>query len=517
MYITRQNPVEYNIVPISGSTMICEIKTKGTKKMVKIGIDMHIHYKHPIHGHMTDVLTSGIQYIYTSMVECVHTVKIKTPQFQSYTKSCIYISIDYSEDIYEKVFIESLTIEEISQYENRKQALIEECKIRIEKLKDQIETGKFNVVCEGLMVGHSGFAKAMRNVTSGLDELGCNVKAIILDTDSMGFLNTEKGKRILRLSKNSDDILSGPSFWIAMNTPLGMRSHANCYSIAYIMFETEDFPHNFVEHLQDNKLDEIWTPSSFCKDSMEKAGLDNIHIMPLGIDEKLFNPEKVQIDRKNINCPLNLEGKYIFLSVMGYSERKGVSILIKSFVEEFEGDKDVALYLKGGWYGIEKAKKEINDLTCNISDPPTIYLDFTIYSDEILAQIYKMANCFVLPTRGEGYCLPAAEAMSMALPTIVTRWGGQLEFANDNNSYLIDIEGTSPEKRCDWITNDYIGRKFAVPSKYHLKRLMRHVFENQKDARQKGKIARKHMLNNFTWNISCKRITDRLKEIAQTL
>ena len=32
---------------------------------------------------------------------------------------------------------------------------------------------------------------------------------------------------------------------------------------------------------------------------------------------------------------------------------------------------------------------------------------------------------FVLPTRGEGWCLPAVEAMSMALPVIVTNFSGR--------------------------------------------------------------------------------------------
>jgi glycosyltransferase involved in cell wall biosynthesis len=37
-----------------------------------------------------------------------------------------------------------------------------------------------------------------------------------------------------------------------------------------------------------------------------------------------------------------------------------------------------------------------------------------------LASVYKAMDCFVLPTRGEGWGRPIAEAMSMALPVIGT-------------------------------------------------------------------------------------------------
>ena len=48
-------------------------------------------------------------------------------------------------------------------------------------------------------------------------------------------------------------------------------------------------------------------------------------------------------------------------------------------------------------------------------------------------------DAFVLPTRGEGWGLPIAEAMSMALPVIVSDVPGPRAYANDENSYLIPV------------------------------------------------------------------------------
>ena len=41
-----------------------------------------------------------------------------------------------------------------------------------------------------------------------------------------------------------------------------------------------------------------------------------------------------------------------------------------------------------------------------------------------LPRLYKGADAFVLPSRGEGWGRPHIEAMSMGLPTIATNWSG---------------------------------------------------------------------------------------------
>ena len=41
-------------------------------------------------------------------------------------------------------------------------------------------------------------------------------------------------------------------------------------------------------------------------------------------------------------------------------------------------------------------------------------------SREELRWLYASADAFVLPTRGEGWCLPAMEAMAMSLPVILS-------------------------------------------------------------------------------------------------
>ena len=62
-------------------------------------------------------------------------------------------------------------------------------------------------------------------------------------------------------------------------------------------------------------------------------------------------------------------------------------------------------------------------------------------SEGDMVRVYRTANAFVLPTRGEGWGLPAMQAMSMALPTISTKFGGQVDFMTAWNSFLIPLDG----------------------------------------------------------------------------
>lgn len=551
-----REPFEYPITFMPGEVVVCKFKIKGGIAMKlgkKITACLHVHYKtDPLgRGGSTNVVCSNVENMTLDAGDgnsdsCIKIVSLVAPDFKiiNVVKSVMYVTTDsftginFDEVIVTKgTFVGGKTasgdgftggveplVPGLAGPHLGVTGLTGEVK-RLLKEKFDMMGGRIDVVCEGLVLGHSGFAKAMRNVTYGLDRAGggkINVKSVILDADCIGSSKTEIGKRIIALSSNNIGV--DGAFYISMNFPLGVRHHPGYFNIPYIMYETIDFPKVFVNHIKSIGMNEIWTPSSFCRDSMIRAGLDGemIKVMPLGVDTAMFSKEVADGPRHipgNLGGPL--AGKFKFLTVMGYSERKGVSILIRAFNRAFSGkDHDkVALYFKGGWYNAEKAISEMNQMIAGLGIPanerPHIAYDFNIYSDEILASLYKACDCFVLPSRGEGWSLPMCEAMSMELPTIGTRWSGNLEFMTDDNSYLLNIDGFAEEPRCNWVTSYYIGQKFAIPSEDHLVQLFRHIYENQEEAKRKGVLAREHMVKNFDWHVSCNRMKARLEEIAK--
>jgi len=371
---------------------------------------------------------------------------------------------------------------------------------------------KLNVVCEGLMFGYHGFGEAMRNITYELYRKGCNVIAKPHDriTDT-SLLKTQKGLTINRLKNNS---LNGcKTVHIIMTSPLGVINRGNNYRIGYVMFETQETPKVFIHSLMAN-TDELWVPSKFNFDNFRKAGYTKpIFVMPFGVDIDRFNPDKVQ------PFSAELENKFMFLSIMGWSARKGVDILIEAYLREFSKEDNVLLYLKGGYYGIDKAYSEVKQIQDKVgkSNPPDIKIDFKIYPENEFPGLYKSANCFVLPSLGEGWGLNYTEAMSMELPTIGTRATSQIDFMNDENSFLIDVAEYRPEPKCNWICPQYVGGNFAIPSMEHLQKLMRQVYSSPELAKKKGKQARKDMVQKWQWKHAANKYFKRLKELEAIL
>ncbi|MGQ9668878.1 MAG: glycosyltransferase [Desulfosoma sp.] len=126
-------------------------------------------------------------------------------------------------------------------------------------------------------------------------------------------------------------------------------------------------------------------------------------------------------------------------------------------------------------------------------------------------------NSFVLPSRGEGIGLPYMEAMATELPVTAPRWGGQLDFMNDDNSFLIDVEALLPvhgllTAESSYYTSD---QHLAEPSVSHTAELMRWVFDHRSEAQKRGKIARQRPITHWSIEPSARWFQARLSWIGK--
>ena len=155
-------------------------------------------------------------------------------------------------------------------------------------------------------------------------------------------------------------------------------------------------------------------------------------------------------------------------------------------------------------------KKEIEKLNLPKDGPEIVVLHNTKFSDVQMPTLYRSADCFVLPTRGEGWGMPILEAMACGLPTIATNWSSQVDFFNENNGYPIEVDGLIDAKaRCPY----YKGFQWANPSEEHLAHQMRYVYEHQEAARQKGLQASDEIRTKWTWANAADKIIKRLDDI----
>jgi len=133
---------------------------------------------------------------------------------------------------------------------------------------------------------------------------------------------------------------------------------------------------------------------------------------------------------------------FVFLHVSSAFPRKGVDVLLEAYARGFDRDDPVRLVIKSFPNPHNQVGAQIADLRRRypaVADIEWIDRDL---SDTDLQALYTEADAMVLPSRGEGLNLPAAEALAAGLPLIVTGFGGQLDFCSPDNAVLVDYQLT---------------------------------------------------------------------------
>lgn len=274
------------------------------------------------------------------------------------------------------------------------------------------------------------------------------------------------------------------------------------YKIGFTMLETTGIPKEWVK--QCNSMDEVWVPSNFNVKTFIDSGVRvPIHVIPLGIDPNYYSPN-IKSYKKH--------GKYTFLSVFEWGERKAPEILLKAYTKAFTKKDNVLLLCKViNNDGSININEEIRKLQLPENGPEIIFLYNTKFADYDMPTLYRSADCFVIPTRGEGWGMPILEAMACGLPTIATNWSSQVDFFNDLNGYPVDVKNLiMANAKCPY----YDGFKWANPSEEHLIDRMRFVYYHQEEAERKGKMASEEVRTKWTWQKAAEKIIKRLDEVG---
>jgi GT2 family glycosyltransferase len=268
--------------------------------------------------------------------------------------------------------------------------------------------------------------------------------------------------------------------------------------VGWTMLEVTGLPQAWVDGC--NRMDEVWVPASFNVETFRASGVRvPIEVMPLGVDVDYYNPEITGFRPSD---------RFTFLSVFEWGERKAPEVLLRAFAEEFKESDDVLLVLsvfnRDPQVDVER---EIERLDLPRSGgAPVVVLVNPRFASYQMGALYRSADCFVLPSRGEGWGMTALEAMASGLPTIATNWGGMADFLHDGIGYPLDWRFVPAEARCPY----YDGFDWAEPDPDHLRSLLRHVYEHPEEARAKGLAAAGEVAATLTWDHAAARVRDRL-------
>lgn len=261
-------------------------------------------------------------------------------------------------------------------------------------------------------------------------------------------------------------------------------------NIGYFVSESDSvLYHHWSNNL--SLLDEIWVPNSDSKINLVNDGFEEnrVKVIPHAFDLTKY------IDTKN---RINFHGYnhvFKFYFICEIDDRKNIESIIRCFHSEFNPNEPVILVLKIKKNGInpsilrsevgkicDKVKTELR-LHKNIDDYKTEVIITENFDDEQMNILHLSCDCFVGPTHGEGWSIPAFDAMCFGKTPICSKEGGPKEFIDPNN------------RNTGWLVNGMMGicnhrnpafpdlftghNHWFIPNELEIKNAMRYYYENR--------------------------------------
>lgn len=380
------------------------------------------------------------------------------------------------------------------------------------------------IVWRGIVHDLQGYARASREYILALDEIGMDVKIQPINYGTTATkLPKDKTTRLKRLIEKPL-ALDKKKILIFHAQPYGIdpeQERRNGFDKVIIntVWETTKIPDNWFPNI--NKADAVFVPSKENIIALRNSGVDvPVFLVPHGADTLFFNQENEKLPLKEV------EDLFTFLSVFKWEHRKAPEKLLLAYWNEFTSEDKVALILKTYWGdGSKKSdQRMVMDRITHFkhlkgfTNTAPIFFTGSQFSDEDMRALYPLADVFVLPSRGEGVGLPYIEALCNSIPVIATNWGGQTDFVNEDNGYLVNYElettgasfNESIAPHYNQIFTDNM--TWANPSIDHLQERMREAYENQEQAKAKGLQGRKDM-EQMSWTHSALSIKKALKNL----
>jgi glycosyltransferase involved in cell wall biosynthesis len=243
--------------------------------------------------------------------------------------------------------------------------------------------------------------------------------------DGLGAALERRGRAVLARPPRSGRVAEGcPT--IAHAWPPDFSPGSDGPTIAILPWEFGAPPQAWVRAARE-QLDRVWVPSAFVRDGYVAGGMPPgiVDVVPNGVDLAHFAPggQARAFDGPGAACT--------FLFVGGTIWRKGIDVLLAAWARAFGPGDDVRLVIKDfgadGPYRGQTAGAQIAALAARDDVAPVLHVTEELAPGELPA-LYRAADVVVLPYRGEGFCLPALEAMACGVPVIHTANGPTGEF-----------------------------------------------------------------------------------------
>lgn len=167
-----------------------------------------------------------------------------------------------------------------------------------------------------------------------------------------------------------------------------------------------------------NTMDEIWVPNN----ATRKICLESGVTVPVKLAKYSLDLERYKPERRT--AVQELKDNFVFGFVGEFIERKNIQALIRAFHMTFDSRDNVKLFIKTSKRSVDQVQEYCGHIKKGLKLPKR-------FSEEVIicgsvpqveyVDIISQIDCFVMPSRGESFCIPSLEVLAMGIPSIWTK------------------------------------------------------------------------------------------------
>lgn len=342
--------------------------------------------------------------------------------------------------------------------------------------------------------GNTGWSNATRNYIRSLisiEDIDLTLRPIFLDSSKIDFLPFE----FQELEKKTVDrydhvIMKSLPFLTYRDSRCGKHS-------LMTVTESTGFEYSGWSSKLD-LMDNILVPDSVGQRYLSKITKSPVHTISESIDV-----EEIESNDEVYSMDGIANSTFKFYTIAEYSDRKNINKLIHAYLSEFSKLDDVILVLRIYQPG-QSPQNIVNTTVDYIQNlkrdklrrffKTDLYPPVQIIGERIenITSLHRACNCFVLPSRGEAFNIPAAEALVCGNPVIITNNIGTCDYVTEENGYLVTSQRESCSCKNPPLAEFYTSNEYwQEPNLMDLRKRMREAYEDREGYRRRCENAPK--------------------------
>lgn len=345
----------------------------------------------------------------------------------------------------------------------------------------------------GVVLGPSGFAAQGREWLALLEDLG--LQPSLHGASFAGKMGGESTAELALIERCAKRPPQPGRITIQHVLPPHFEPDRDAIAnVVLTVFETTALPPGWGAHL--NQADAVVLPAPPIAKAFVRGGVDahRAHAIAPPIQLASFAAGTPPLAA----LPMRRPGITRFLSVIDWSLRKGMDVLLPAFAKACGADEAELILKVSARDDLDRAELQQHCQSLlqqhRHGAAPTVHVLDAMFEASDLPALYADCDALVLPSRGEGWGRPVHEAMLMARPVIASQAGALATLLpNERVGYPVKTRIAPVQEDAAKETPSFAGQLWWEPDRDDLQRQLRAVLDDPVEARERGLRGRSHV------------------------